>query len=240
MSDDILIPFPQPLKQRLWKTVTEYFALLVLQHCFPHQYETLEKGESPDLQSPDHQVGVEVTLAVSQREAQIDSQYYREQGDDTPEMQRRRCIQRIACMGGGADEYSFSYPAKYLEEEKAVWQNALRKKMKKLPYYRTKNVQHLHLFVVYEEPPIPVQPGVWKEWLDEVLQDYDDCYEIIYICYLCGMLVYEVGKQTLQIVRIDRTDICRLKYKARQIVEKLETYRTEKTVEKEPKANVPT
>ena len=230
MSDDVLRPFPKPLKQRLWKTVTEYFAMLVLQHCFPSQYSTLEKGESPDLQSPDHRVGVEVTLAVSQREAQLDSQYYRAHTNPDTDTPPLGLLQLPGEVEREMASTSHTDPISALAQEKLIWQNALRKKMKKLPYYQTRGFQQLHLFVVYEEPPIPVPQSVWKEWVEEVLADYQDCYEIIYICYLCGLLMYEADPQTLQIIHLDRRDICQLKCQARRMVEQLDTQQAEKGV----------
>lgn len=58
------------------------------------------------------------------------------------------------------------------DSEKLIFQDAVRKKMKKLASYRQQGFEKVGLFVFYDEPPIPIHLEELKNCFDEILNEY--------------------------------------------------------------------
>ena len=63
--------------------------------------------------------------------------------------------------------------------------------------------------------PIPASLERFKNYFDEVLDKYNEKYDIIYFGYSCGLIEYDVVKNTIQAKVINRADYDRLQYEAR-------------------------
>ena len=58
----------ESITPQILKYSKEYYVLAVLRYLFPGKYDDLIKLEEPDLQKEDHSLGVEVVMAVSEKE----------------------------------------------------------------------------------------------------------------------------------------------------------------------------
>lgn len=57
-----------PIQSSVIKHSQEYITLATLRYLFPQRYETMIKGESPDLQDSVNGIGIEVTAAVREND----------------------------------------------------------------------------------------------------------------------------------------------------------------------------
>ena len=133
------------------------------------------------------------------------------------EKERRKQI--IENNGAKVSELSLTYPVKDGDSEKLIFQDAVRKKMKKLASYRQQGFEKVGLFVFYDEPPIPIHLEELKNCFDEVLNEYKDKYDAIYFGYSCGLIEYNVLLKSIQAQPIRRNVYNRLQYEARLKVE---------------------
>lgn len=66
------------------------------------------------------------------------------------EKERRKQI--IEDNGAKVDELGLTYPVKDSDDEKEIFQNAIKKKMSKLESYRNQSYQKVGLFAFYNAP----------------------------------------------------------------------------------------
>ena len=85
--------------------------------------------------------------------------------------QRERRKRIIENNGASVNELGLTYPVKNGDDEKQIFQNAIRKKMEKLESYRTQGYQKVGLFVFYDEPPIPVKLEELKDYFDDLFSE---------------------------------------------------------------------
>lgn len=212
--------FSGPLKPELMKKYDEQFALLVLQHCYRAEYDDYVLLDAPDLQSNDEKIGIEVTKAIFPRDAQIYGEFNRYRLGEKSENNRSRCKRLIEKNGGAIDEYSITFPAKTSDDERIIVQNAIRRKTEKIRDYRSKGFQRLGLFVLYEEPIIPVRSDTLATWFDTVQDDCNDRYDFLFFCYSCGIIYCDYWLQKFEISPIDPSRYDKIAFQARVYVER--------------------
>lgn len=157
-SEDLineLFPFKKPLTSRYRKKYVEFLALGILQYCYGDTYVGFNVYDAPDIRDENKVVGIEVTEAVTKEEAQIEGEFVKYRLESRLEEKERR-KQIIENNGGKVSELGLTYPVKDGDSEKLVFQDAIRKKMKKLASYRQQGFEKIGLFVFYDEPPIPI------------------------------------------------------------------------------------
>ena len=220
-SEDLfndLFPFKKPLTSRYRKKYVEFLALGILQYCYGDTYVGFDVHDAPDISDENRLVGIEVTEAVTKEEAQIDGEFVKYCLESSLEEKERR-KQIIENNGAKVSELSLTYPVKDGDSEKLIFQDAVRKKMKKLASYRQQGFEKVGLFVFYDEPPIPIHLEELKNCFDEVLNEYKDKYDAIYFGYSCGLIEYNVLLKSIQAQPIRRNVYNRLQYEARLKVE---------------------
>ena len=213
-----MFPFKKPLTSRYRKKYVEFLALGILQYCCDDTYVGFNVYDAPDIRDENKVVGIEVTEAVTKEEAQIESEFVKYRLESRLEEKERR-KQIIENNGAKVDELGLTYPVKNGDSEKLVFQDAVRKKMKKLASYRQQGFEKVGLFVFYDEPPIPIHLEELKNCFDEVLNEYRDKYDVIYFGYLCGLIEYNILLNSIQVQPIERNAYNRLQYEARIKVE---------------------
>lgn len=216
-----MLLYEGPLKSHLETKYTEYFAYLVLKRCYAEQYGDLVLDDAPDLQRPDKSVGIEVTVAVSKKRAQIDGEFtnYRVGKQDVDA--KERCKQIIECNGGKIEQFGLSYPVQTLKGEQEIFRAAIQNKMKKLATYRRKGFTQVGLFMLYEEIPIPPD-NVQRDWLqlfDDAQDEYGDKYDFLYFCYPDALLTYYFSTGSYRVDVIGREQYGELSKAARLAVE---------------------
>ena len=209
-----LFPFKKPLTSRYRKKYVEFLALGILQYCYGDTYVRFNVYDAPDIRDENKVIGIEVTEAVTKEEAQIEGEFAKYRIESSLEEKERR-KQIIENNGAKVDELGLTYPVKDGDSEKLIFQDAVRKKMKKLASYRQQGFEKVGLFVFYDEPPIPIL----KNCFDEVLNEYRDKYDVIYFGYSCGLIEYDILLNSIQVQPIESNAYNRLQYEARLKVE---------------------
>lgn len=208
-----LFPFKKPLTSRYRKKYVEFLALGILQYCYGDTYVRFNVYDAPDIRDENKVIGIEVTEAVTKEEAQIEGEFAKYRIESSLEEKERR-KQIIENNGAKVNELGLTYPVKDGDSEKLIFQDAVRKKMKKLASYRQQGFEKVGLFVFYDEPPIPIHLEELKNCFDEVLNKYRDKYDVIYFGYSCGLIEYNILLNSIQARRIERNDYNRLRYEA--------------------------
>lgn len=209
-----LFPFEKPLTSRFRKRYVETLALGILQYCYKDKYAGFEIHDAPDISDGNKLIGIEVTEAVSDEQAQIQGEFVKYRLEDKAE-QRERRKRIIENNGASVNEFGLTYPVKNGDDEKQIFQNAVKKKMEKLKLYRNQGYQKVGLLVFYDEPPIPVKLEDLKYYFDEVMDGYKDKYDSIYFVHSFGLIEYDVLTDEVQVIPIERSIYNRLKYDAR-------------------------
>lgn len=213
-----LIPFEKPLTSRFRKKYVETLALGILQYSYKEKYDGFEVHDAPDISDGNKLIGIEVTEAVSDEQAQIEGEFVKYRLESrTEEKERRKRI--IEENGASVNQLGLTYPVKNGDDEKQIFQNAIRKKMEKLESYRTQGYQKVGLFVFYDEPPIPVKLEDLKDYFDEAMTGYNDKYDIIYFVHSFGLIEYDVLTGEVQVRPIERSIYNKLRYVARVKIE---------------------
>ena len=213
-----LFPFKKPLTSRYRKKYVEFLALGILQYCYGDTYVRFNVYDAPDIRDENKVIGIEVTEAVTKEEAQIEGEFAKYRIESSLEEKERR-KQIIENNGAKVNELGLTYPVKDGDSEKLIFQDAVRKKMKKLASYRQQGFEKVGLFVFYDEPPIPIHLEELKNCFDEVLNEYRDKYDVIYFGYSCGLIEYDILLNSIQVQPIERNAYNRLQYEARLKVE---------------------
>lgn len=209
-----LFPFEKPLTSRFRKKYVETLALGILYYCYKDKYVGLEIHDAPDISDGNKLIGIEVAEAVSDEQAQIQGEFVKYRLESRPEEKERR-RQIIENNGARVDELGLTYPVKNVDDEKCIFQNAIKKKMEKLETYRNQGYQKIGLFVFYDEPLIPVKLENLKDYFDEVMNEYSDKYDIIYFVHSFGLIEYDVLTGEIQVIHIERSIYNKLRYDAR-------------------------
>lgn len=214
-----MFPFDKPLTSRQRKDYVEYLALEILNHCFNNEYRDYFVADKPDIQNKDMSVGIEVTEAISKKDAQIEGEFvkFRLKRDEKSK-ERSKAI--IKDNGGRLEELCLSYPVKNSKIEKEIFQNAIKNKMDKLTSYKEKGFKKMGLFLYYGEPPIPFKLDDIKSWFDEVLLQYEDKYDWLFFSYHYGIIYYDIEANDMQVIKIEREKYDKLQYNARIYVDK--------------------
>ena len=211
---DQLYTLKKPLTSRFRKKYVETLALGILQYCYKEKYDGFEVHDAPDISDGNKLIGIEVTEAVSDEQAQIKGEFVKYRLESrTEEKERRKRI--IEENGAIVNQLGLTYPVKNGDDEKQIFQNAIRKKMEKLESYRTQGYQKVGLFVFYDEPPIPVKLEELKDYFDEAMNGYNDKYDIIYFVHSFGLIEYDILTDEVQVIPIERSIYNKLRYDAR-------------------------
>lgn len=213
-----IFPFSKLLDSHLRKKSVENLALGMLQYCYGNTYDGFAIHDAPDISDDTKTVGIEVTEAIDDDVACINGEFNKYRLENNMETKERK-KQIIEKHGGTIEEWGLSYPDTDSNFEKIIIQSALRKKMKKLPRYKKKGFKTIGLFIFLNGMPIPVRLETFKNYFDEVLNEYNEKYDIIYFGYSCGLMEYDVVKGNIQAQVINRADYDKLQYEARLKVE---------------------
>ncbi len=215
-----LLQYKTALDSKLHNKYIEQLSLLMLKYICPDSYSNLSLADSPDLQSLDMSIGIEVTEAISQSIARIDGEFVKMRFGKKETDARLLCKKKIELNGGEVDDISLSYPPITSKEEIKIFQNAVQRKMPLLPTYRDKGFQKVGLFVFYDQPPIPFDFADSLEWFAEIQRKYHDNYDFLFFGYHCGIIQYDFKKMIFDTYRIGQSAFHNMCILARNEVEK--------------------
>ena len=211
--------FTKPLDSKLHSAYIEQLSFLLLKHIFPQISSEFFLNDAPDLQAEDRSVGIEITEAVTPEIAQIDGEYAKLRFGKKTEHEKEKCKWLIEKNGGEVDSIGLSYPVTNSKDEWNLFSNALKKKIKLLPSYRTKGFKKMGLFILFNEPPIPFNPEVAMERFAEIQKDSVDQYDFLLFGYRNGVIGYDFSNMSYELYTIDQDTFDNLSLCARKLVE---------------------
>ena len=208
----------KPLPSHLQSKYPEWVALYVLRYCWPDEYSELFISDRPDLQSKRGIIGIEVTEAISERQAKIRSNFtnfiHHKNYPDIRELSKSI----IENNGGTVDDISVLYPQKTAEDEQAVFLDAIQKKVRKLPSYQDRCFKKMGLFIWYDEPLVPTMDD-YAELFERALNIQETTYDCLWLCHSFAILSFDNKTKKLGTRIIPREDFDTIKYNARIALE---------------------
>lgn len=217
--DPEFLLFDKPLTSRLGKKYVEYFALSILQYCYDGMYDEFEVSDAPDIRDREGIIGIEVTEAITDDDAQIRGEFVKYQLKNNIE-RKERSKQIIEQRGARIEGGTLHYPVIDSNIDIVAVQNVIKKKMEKIEEYKKKGFQKLGLFVYNNGLPVPMKLAYWKNCFDEVLCKYKKKYDILYFGCSGGIIEYNVLQNDIQVRPIERSIFNRLGYETRLKIEK--------------------
>lgn len=183
-----------PIHASLLKHSQEYRVLAVLRYLFPEKYNTMVTGESPDLQDYNNSIGIEVTIAVREKDMKAANDFSKLRSEsnskkvkkyiDKIELSEHSLVpiqgEKLALCTTGTSN-----------EEKLIFQDSIRKKKEKLQKYR-RNFQVLGLAILLPEIPTSDAETHFVDWINEVFQEDTNLFEFVYVishrfCIYCDV-----------------------------------------------------
>ena len=175
------------ISAELKKKSEEYYALAVLKHCDKMRFSCLYKTESPDLQSKDGMLGIEVTNAEAPGDQQINGESIKYQHAKTDE-EREKALRIIRRNGGDRNTCCTTYPTGTDTKELKNIKNAYCKKLKKLNTYREK-CSEVGLVIRIDVPICILGDAQWGNLLHK---ENEDGFDFIALLHWSGMDIFEM------------------------------------------------
>ena len=122
--------FKKPLDAKLRTKYIEQLSFSMLKHILPEFSSKFIWLDSPDLQTEDKSIGIEITEAIAPQTAQIDGEHAKLRFGKKTENDKKECLRLIEKNGGSVDSIGLSYPVVDSNTEWAVFSKALTKKVK--------------------------------------------------------------------------------------------------------------
>lgn len=212
--------FEKPLDAKLRTKYIEQLSFSMLKHILPEFSSKFIWLDSPDLQTEDKSIGIEITEAIAPQTAQIDGEHAKLRFGKNTENDKKECLRLIEKNGGSVDSIGLSYPVVDSNTEWAVFSKALTKKLKLLPKYREKGFAKMGLFIFFNEPPIPFDMNSSLKRFAEIQNESVDQYDFLFFGYRNGVIGYDFHNMSYKIYVIDQDKLDDISMCARRAVEK--------------------
>lgn len=211
--------FKKPLDSKLRNKYIEQLAFSMLKHILPVFSSKFIWLDSPDLQTEDKSIGIEITEAIAPETAQIDGEHAKLRFGKKTENDKMECLRLIEKNGGSVDSIGLSYPVVDSNTEWAVFSKALTKKLKLLPKYREKGFAKMGLFIFFNEPPIPFDLDSSLKRFAEIQNGSIDQYDFLFLGYRNGVIGYDFHRMSYKPYIIDQGKFDDMSMCARRSVE---------------------
>ena len=131
-------------KELRWE---EFFAKIILEECFPTEFNNIIIDDRPDLQMDT--IGIEATVSILKSELEMNSLYNKYNNilskDKNSIKEKNRKKKGIQKLGGTIDEYSLTFPMVYVDTDRIL--NSIIIKEEKLNSGIYKEFKHYYLFI---------------------------------------------------------------------------------------------
>lgn len=182
-----------PIKSSIQNSSQEYRILATLRYLYPGRFDNMIKSESPDLQDSGNSAGIEVTVAVRQDDMKA-SRAFSELCQGEPEKKEKykeiikNCGYSCDLLNGEKLAISSSGTS---DEEKLFFQDSIRKKVKKLPRYRTKFTT-VGLAILLPEIPTSYAEAHLSKWISDSFKGIGNSFDFIYVISHRFCIYYDV------------------------------------------------
>lgn len=199
---------------------SEHMALAILNIRLPEFAANLFLDESPDLQTADRSLGIEVVEAIDSGIAQIDGEYKKVE-KSICESDKVKRIKKIEKNGAKYSQCALFYPGIDSKQERETVLMAFRKKVEKLASYRKNGFKQLGVLVFMDTPPIPYDPAEYCEAFLQ-MKVADDFYDFAFLLYPCALVRFDFnqcnkkGGKPYRTFEVDKDKFDELRAKTRE------------------------
>lgn len=211
--------FTKPLDPKLHSKYIEQLSFLLLKHIFPDVSSKFVLRDAPDLQTIDKSVGIEITEAISPKQAQITGEYLKLRYGKSEENEKEKCRCLIKKNGGILPAIGIIYPPVSIDDEWSTISNVLKKKLELLPSYRTKGFKKMGLFILLNDTPVLFDLQFAFEQFTEIQKDSVDRYDFLLFGYHYAVIGYDFSNMSYKVYTFDQEAFDELSICARKIVE---------------------
>lgn len=172
--------FPTQINSRLLKHSHEYRVLATLRYLFPSVYSTMTHSDSPDLQDPIRNIGIEVTDAISENDAKVSASFAKLRQSKESKKQIRKiesCGYSFTKMNNDINKITATGTA---DKEKVIFQQTIRKKAEKINHYKI-HFKTIGLAILLPEIPSYFAENHFHEWIFDVFKEYDNFFSFVYV-----------------------------------------------------------
>ena len=165
----------------------EFFAKIILEKCFPAEFNNIIIDDKPDLQMGD--IGIEATVSILKSELEMDNlsdMYHNILAKDNNSIkEKNKKWKRIQELGGIIDNYSLTLPMVYVDTGRIL--NSIKIKEEKLNSCIYKKFKHYYLFIRDIEYIEESKVNEVQEKIYNIIDKYSKKFEKI-IVYLNGVI----------------------------------------------------
>lgn len=188
--------FSSPINSGIQKHSQEYKVLAILRYLYPQKFSTMINGEAPDLQDSENGVGIEVVSAAQQddmRASRAFSELHQTKGvnDEKNEERIRASGYKFVPVQGNIVGISTTGTS---DGEKMLVQKIVLKKAEKIQQYK-KNFRKVGLAILFSETPTSYTEDHCLEWVTEVLNQFQDSFDFVYVLSHRFCIYYEIQKK---------------------------------------------
>ena len=177
--------FTTYMDTKLYTAKIEYEAIAFIKYIFGERFGKLFRSDAPDIQDENVVWGIEVVKVVTESDGRLEgeaAQYLRATKEYNLSVQSKYAP-KIERDGGRISKYGVTFSLQSDVKERYIFQEAIKRKLEKLPQYKGKGYKHMGIYMLYECPISFGNANERKEWLDEVQAKYAEKYDIAIVLY---------------------------------------------------------
>lgn len=182
-----------PISPSILKHSQEYNVLASLRYLFPHKFESMVTGESPDLQDIVNGIGIEVTAAVRENDMKASRAFASLRKGDNKSIEKNKTIidsSGYSIMPIREDKVAISTLGTS-NGEKNFFQESIQRKIKKFQRYKT-YFKKIGLAVILPEIPTSYFENHICEWISEMFNENSESFDFVYVISHRFCIYYDV------------------------------------------------
>ena len=179
--------FSTSINSGIQKHSQEYKVLAILRYLYPQKFSTMINGEAPDLQDNENGVGIEVVSAAQEndmRASRAFSELHQTKGGDNEKSEERIRASGYKFVSVQGKKVGISTTGTS-DSEKVLVQKIVLKK---------KNFRKVGLAILFSETPTSYAEDHCLEWVTEVLNNFQDSFDFVYVLSHRFCIYYEIQK----------------------------------------------
>lgn len=185
--------FTDAIKPCLSKHSQEFRVLATLRYLYPAKFDTMITGEVPDLQDCVSGIGIEVTAAVKENDMKVSRAFSElHQGKPKDIEKRKKIIESSGYSFVPLKEEKVAIATSGTSDgEKYIFQESIRRKLKKLKQYRI-NYREIGLAIILPEAPTSYAENHFSEWISELFRETEELFDFVYVISYRFCAYYDV------------------------------------------------
>ena len=177
--------FTTYMDTKLYTAKIEYEAIAFIKYIFGERFGKLFRADAPDIQDENGVQGIEVVKVVTESDGRLEgevAQYLRATKEANFSVQSKYAP-KIERDGGKISKHGVTFSLQSNAKERRIFQEAIKRKLEKLPKYKANGYKNMGIYMLYECPISFGTSSERKEWLDEVQAEYAEKYDIVIVLY---------------------------------------------------------